>query len=266
MVDPRPPALRLTSIVLRRDDVTILDHVDLTVTSDQRWLILGANGSGKTSLVRIAALYDHPTSGRVEVLGETLGSTDVRQLRQRVGYLSASLAASLRPQLTARDTVMTAKNAALEPWWHIYDDADATRALDCLERMDVRHLAHRTVGSLSSGEQQRVLLARTLMNDPGVIVLDEPSARLDLGGREQLVRALSSWTTDPNAPPIVMVTHHLDEVPAGMTHVLMLKSGRVLVSGPIESCLNETALSECFDVPLRLEKRPNGRYSAWSDG
>lgn len=266
MADPSLPALRLTSVVLRRDDVVILDHIDLTVTSDQRWLILGANGSGKTSLVRIAALYDHPTSGRVEILGETLGSTDVRALRRSVGYLSASLGASLRPQLSARDTVMTAKNAALEPWWHIYDEADEHRAIDCLDRMEVRHLADRELGSLSSGEQQRVLLARTLMNDPGIILLDEPSARLDLGGREQLVRALTSWTADPTAPPVVIVTHHLDEVPPGMTHVLMLKAGRTLVSGPIESCLNEEWLSACFDTPLRLENRANGRYSAWSEG
>ncbi len=259
-------ALQLRSVTLRRDDVTILDDVDLTVSVDQRWLILGANGSGKTSLLRIAALYDHPSSGHVEVLGETLGSTDVRLLRQRVGYLSASLGASLRPRLTARDTVMTAKNAALEPWWHIYDEVDANRALTCLERMDVRHLADRELGSLSSGEQQRVLLARTLMNDPGIILLDEPSARLDLGGREQLVGALASWTTDVSAPPVVMVTHHLDEVPPGMTHVLMVKHGRVLVSGPIESCLDESTLSECFDVALRLDQRANGRYSAWSEG
>lgn len=261
---PVPASLRLVSISLQRDDILVLDRVDLTVMHDQRWLVLGANGSGKTSLLRVAALYDHPTAGRVEVLGETLGSTDVRTLRQRVGYLSASLAGSLRPQLTALETVMTAKNAALEPWWHVYDDADRSRALDCLDRMGVRHLHDRETGSLSSGEQQRVLLARTLMNDPEVILLDEPSARLDLGGREHLVKSLATWTTDPQAPPLVIVTHHLDEVPPGMTHVLMLKDGRVLVSGPIDSCLDGTRLSECFDIDLRLERRSDGRFSAWS--
>lgn len=259
-----PAALRLESICLRRDEAVILDHIDLEVTNEQRWLILGANGSGKTSLVRIAALYDHPTSGRVEVLGETLGSTDVRTLRQQVGYLSASLATNLRPRLTARETVMTAKYAALEPWWHTYDDADRQRAFTCLERMDVGHLHDREIGSLSSGELQRVLLARTLMNDPGVILLDEPSARLDLGGREQLVGALSKWTHDPQSPPFVIVTHHLDEVPPGMTHVLMLKSGCTLVSGPIDDCLDSQTLSECFGVDLHLERRTNGRYSAHS--
>lgn len=259
-----PTSLRLESISLHRDGTVILDDIDLEVVSDQRWLVLGANGSGKTSLLRIAALYDHPTSGRVEVLGETLGSTDVRQLRRKVGYLSASLAASLRPQLTALDAVMTAKNAALEPWWHEYETADRVRALDCLERLGVGHLSARELATVSSGEQQRILLARSLMNDPGVVLLDEPSARLDLGGREELVHVLSAWTIDPMAPPLVMVTHHLDEVPPGMTHVLMIKNGSVLVSGPIDSCLDSESLSDCFDVRLHLERRPNGRYGAWS--
>lgn len=265
-MSPTPPlALQLHSVTLQREGSVILDHVDLTVSSRERWLVLGANGSGKTSLVRIAALYDHPTSGRVEVLGETLGSTDVRELRRRIGYLSAAFAADLRPQILVRDVVMTARTAALETWWHTYDDSDRRRALACLEQVGIDHLSERQFGSLSSGEQQRVLLARVSMNDPGLVLLDEPSARLDLGGRETLVQALTSWTHDLRFPPLVIVTHHLDEVPSGMTHVLMLKSGRVLSSGPIERCLDSASLSECFEVDLRLERRPNGRYSAWSD-
>lgn len=256
--------LKLESVRLQRDGATILDNIDLTVARGQRWLVLGANGSGKTSLVRIAAMYDHPSSGRVEILGETLGSTDVRTLRKRVGYLSASLADSLRRHLTSLETVMTAKNAALEPWWHVYDEADRHMAARCLEQMEVGHLRNREIGALSSGELQRVLLARTLMNDPSLIVLDEPSARLDLGGREQLIRSLTTWTTDPESPPIVIVTHHLDEVPPGMTHVLMLKRGRILVSGPIELCLDAPSLSDCFGIELHLERRSNGRFSAWS--
>lgn len=264
MVASTPASLRLESVSLSREGNLVLDRIDFTVEKDQRWLVLGANGSGKTSLLRIAALYDHPTTGRVEVLGETLGSTDVRTLRRRVGYLSASLASDLRPQLSSSDAVMTAKNAALEPWWHRYDTSDRERALECLERMKVRHLHDRTIGSLSSGEQQRVLLARMLMNDPGLILLDEPSARLDLAGREELVLSLTEWTTDPLACPIVIVTHHLDEVPPGMTHVMLLKSGRTLVSGSIDSTLDSNSLSECFSLKLHLERRPNGRYSAWS--
>ena len=264
METPRSFALRLREVALIRDGHLVLEGVDLSVARDQRWLVLGANGSGKTSLLRIAALYDHPTAGNVEVLGETLGSTDVRELRRKVGYLSASLASSLRPQLNAIEAVMTAKYAALEPWWHDYDDVDRRRALDCLERMSVAGLQSREIGTLSSGELQRVLLARTLMNEPGIILLDEPSARLDLGGREQLVAALRDLAGDPLAPPFVMIAHDLADVPPGMTHVLMLRHGRILASGPIDTCLTSGMLSDCFGIPLRLERLANDRYGAWS--
>lgn len=258
------PVLDLRDITVVRDGRLILDQVSLRVRSDQRWLILGANGSGKTTLVRIAAMYDHPTRGSVSVMGETLGSTDVRSLRRRIGYVSASFAAELRPALVARDVVMTARHAALEPWWHQYDDEDRHRALECLDRMRVGSLADRTFGSLSSGEQQRVLLARSLMNDPDVILLDEPSARLDLGGREELVGALSEIVDDAAAPPLVLVTHHLDEVPARMTHALLLRAGRVLTAGAFDDVVTAENLSECFGVSLRLDRRANGRLSAYA--
>jgi iron complex transport system ATP-binding protein len=176
-------------------------------------------------------------------------------LRRRVGYLSASLAAQLRPELRCLDVVMTAKYAALEPWWHRYTTADEAAALACMERMGVAWAAERALGTVSSGEQQRVLLARTLMNEPGIVLLDEPSARLDLGGREQLVQALSELTLDPTAPPLVLVTHHLDEVPPGMTHVLMLRDGKVIARGPLDEQLDSASLSECFGLPLHLERR-----------
>lgn len=256
--------LRLRSVSFLRDGRMILAPLDWTVRRGERWLVLGANGSGKTTLVRIASMYEHPSSGTVEVLGERLGRTDVRQLRRRVGYSSAAMAAQLRPELTAADVVMTAKHAALEPWWHRYDDADRRRAVECLDRMGVAAFAGRALGTLSSGEQQRVLLARTLMNDPGVLLLDEPSARLDLGGREQLVAALAELTLDPEAAPLVLVTHHLDEVPPGMTHVLMLRRGEVVARGPIERALTTRNLSECFELELTLERRDDGRLAAWA--
>jgi iron complex transport system ATP-binding protein len=256
--------LALRSVSFVRAQRAILDAIDWTVTSGQHWLVLGANGSGKTTVLRIAALYEHPTSGTVEVLGETLGRTDVRVLRRRVGYASAALAAQLRPELRATDIVMTARNAALEPWWHTYTDDDRTRAVECLERMGVGRFADRSLGTLSSGEQQRVMLARTLMNDPGVILLDEPSARLDLGGREQLVGALAELVDDPASPPVVLVTHHVDEVPAGVTHTMLLRDGRVLAQGPIEDVLTAESLSDCFSMPLRLERRDDGRLTAWA--
>jgi iron complex transport system ATP-binding protein len=160
--------------------------------------------------------------------------------------------------------VKTAKNAALEPWWHRYDADDAARAVHCLDRMGVGALGDRTFGTLSSGEQQRVLLARTLMNDPAVVLLDEPAAQLDIAGREQLVGALSELATDPAAPPIVLVTHHVDEVPQGMTHALLLRAGCSIAQGPIDDVLSSESLSECFGMPLVLERRADGRLSAWS--
>ncbi|MCU1393666.1 MAG: Iron transporter ATP-binding protein [Ilumatobacteraceae bacterium] len=260
-----PPAtLVLDHVSFVRDERRILDDVTWSVRPDERWLILGANGSGKTTMVRIASMYEHPSSGTVTVLGETLGSTDVRQLRRRIGVMSAAIGAQLRPALSARDVVVTAKFAALETWWHTYSDDDYDRAESCLARMGVGQYAHRSMGTLSSGEQQRVLLARALMNEPGVVVLDEPSARLDLGGREQLVGALTELTTDPAAPPLVLVTHHVDEVPPGMTHALLLREGQVLAQGPIDDVLTAEALSACFAMPLVLERRGDGRLTAWS--
>lgn len=259
-----PAALNLSDVQFVRDARTILAPLSWQVRDGERWLVLGANGSGKTTLLRIASMYEHPSAGTVEVLGERLGRTDVRRLRARVGYLSASLAAQLRQELRCLDVVMTAKHAALEPWWHRYSTADEARALGCLERMGVAWAAERALGTVSSGEQQRVLLARTLMNDPGIVLLDEPSARLDLGGREQLVQALAELTQDPAAPPLVLVTHHLDEVPPGMTHVLMLRDGVVTQQGPLAQGLTSESLSECFGMSLQLERRPDGRFSAWS--
>jgi iron complex transport system ATP-binding protein len=256
--------LNLSGVSFVRDERVILAPLTWKVLDGERWLVLGANGSGKTTLLRIASLYEHPSSGTVKVLGEQLGRTDVRVLRRRVGYLSAALAAQIRPELRCLDVVMTARYAALEPWWHRYTPADEVEARQCLERMGVGWTAERALATLSSGEQQRVLLARTLMNQPGVLLLDEPSARLDLGGREQLVTALSELTLDHTAPPLVLVTHHLDEVPPGMTHVLMLRDGEVVAKGPIGRHLTAANLSTCFGLPLHLERRPDGRLSAWN--
>jgi iron complex transport system ATP-binding protein len=254
----------MDDVVFERDGRRILDRVSLHVATGQHWVVLGANGSGKTTLLRIAAMYEHPSAGSVTVLGERLGRTDVRQLRRRVGYASAALAAQFRPALTASDVVVTAKYAALEPWWHRYDETDRERAAECLTTMGVGGLTDRSLGTMSSGEQQRVFLARTLMNDPGVVLLDEPSARLDLGGREQLVAALDQLAAEPGGPPFVLVTHHVDEIPAAITHAMLLRDGRVTARGPIEESLTSASLSECFSMSLQLERRADGRLSAWA--
>jgi iron complex transport system ATP-binding protein len=256
--------LALEHIVFERDGNRILDDVTLQVDAGQRWVVLGANGSGKSTLLRIAAAYEHPSTGTVRVLDETIGRTDVRVLRRRVGYNSASLSLDLRPGLTAVDVVKTAKFAALEPWWHQYTDADRGRAIACLDRMGVGSLADRLLGTLSTGERQRVLLARTLMNDPGVILLDEPAAGLDLGGREQLVAALAELAAQSSSPPFVLVTHHVDEIPVGTTHALLLRGGRPVAQGALDTTLTSDTLSRCFGIPLALEQRADGRFTAWA--
>ena len=245
------------------DGRAVLDAIDWTVRAHERWAVLGRNGCGKTSLIRIASLYLHPSAGTVDVLGQRLGRTDVRTLRTRIGLTSSSLADQLRPALTAHEVVLTARHGALEPWWHHYDAADHARADAQLARLGVGWLAERELGTLSSGERQRVLVARTLMNDPGLVLLDEPTAGLDLGGREELVGALAALAGDPTSAPVVLVTHHVDEIPPGFTHVLLLKAGRTLAAGPIGTTLTAEALSDCFEVDLALERRGE-RYSAWA--
>jgi iron complex transport system ATP-binding protein len=258
------PTLELHDVHVQREGTSIIGKISFRLEKSQRWVVLGPNGSGKTTLLKIMAIYEHPSSGSVEVLGGRLGSTDVRVLRRRIGFSSAALADQLRPALSAHDVVRTARYAALEPWWHQYTAEDDERAQWCLSRFAVSALRDRPFGSLSSGEQQRVLLARTLMNDPAVVLLDEPSARLDLGGREELVATLSEVARDTAAAPFVMVTHHVDEIPPGTTHALLLRCGNVQSAGPIEDVLTSDALSECFDLPLELRRHPNGRFSAWA--
>jgi iron complex transport system ATP-binding protein len=259
---PDPAALSLRDVTLVREGRAILDTVTWTVGASERWVVLGRNGCGKSTLMKIASLYLHPSSGEVDVLGETLGRTDVRSLRKRIGVASSGMADQLRSDLIAADVVMTAKNAALETWWHTYDDADRQRARDCLERMEIGRLADRSFATLSSGEKQRVLLARTLMPEPGLLILDEPTAGLDLAGREDLVRTLGVLAVGVDTPATVLVTHHVEEIPEGFTHVLMLREGRVLSAGTLDDVLTEANLSECFEMPLGLERR-HGRWWAW---
>jgi iron complex transport system ATP-binding protein len=258
------PVLSLAGVTVVRDGRAILADLDWDVREGEHWIVLGPNGSGKTTLVRVAALYLHPSSGSVSVLGEQLGRTDVRVLRTKVGLVSASLADQLRPAIAAAEIVMAGRHAALETWWHSYSADDRSEAIARLDQVGCAGLAERTFGTLSSGERQRVLLARTLAAEPGLLLLDEPMAGLDLGGREDLVETLSSIASAPDSPPTVLVTHHADEIPAGFTHVLLLREGRVITSGPIAETLTPTALSACFGRPLTIESK-GGRWSARLD-
>lgn len=253
--------LRLAAVRLVRDRTVILDGIDWEVRAGERWVVLGPNGSGKTSLVRIASMWLHPTAGHVEVDGGVLGRVDVRRHRRRIAVVSVAVADLLRPGIDVLDVVLTAKHAALEAWWHDYDDADRALAHAALARFGAVHLAARTFGTLSSGERQRVLLARALTADPAVVLLDEPMAGLDLAAREDLVARLAMLAADETAPPLVLVTHHVDELPPGFTHALLLRGGRIQAAGPVDDVLTEDALSATFDLPLRLERR-HGRW--WS--
>ena len=261
---PQQAALRLEHVSIRRDGVLILDDVSWHVWPSERWVMLGPNGSGKSTMLRIAGLADRPTTGSVEVLGCRLGASDVRAVRPRIGALSPALAQRLRPKLAAGDVVMTARHGALEPWWHRYGDDDRMRALECLGQLGVGGLASRAFGTLSSGERQRVLIARTLMTEPGLLLLDEPTARLDLTGREQVVAALGSLAADPASPPLVLVSHHVEEIPAAMTHALLVQSGRVVTAGQVDEVMTSAALSECFGLAVHVERSPNGRFRAWA--
>ncbi len=257
------PALVLRHVRLVRDGRPLLDAVDWTVEPAHRWVVLGPNGSGKTTLLRIASLYLHPSSGTVAVGGEELGRTDVRRLRERIGLASPAFGDLLRPTLTATEVVMTGRHAALEPWWHSYDDTDRAHARALLDRFGVAHGADRPVATLSSGERQRVLLARAFAGHPALVLLDEPTAGLDLGGREDLVSRLGDAAADPTSAPTVLVTHHVEEIPRGTTHVLLLRAGRITAQGPIREVLSAAALSATFGLPLELE-RHGDRWSAWA--
>lgn len=260
---PETPTLALRGVGLVREGRSLLQGIDWTVRPDERWVVLGRNGSGKSTLVRIASLYLHPSEGTVDVFGERLGRTDVRTLRTRIGVASAGMADLLRGDLTAADVVMTAKHAALEPWWHRYDDADRARATACLTDVGLPGAGERRFATLSSGERQRVLLARTLMTEPGLVLLDEPTAGLDLAGRETLVEGLAVLA-ERRAAPMVLVTHHVEEIPAGFTHGLLLADGGVLAAGRLDEALTADTLSACFGLPLGLERR-HDRWWAWGE-
>jgi iron complex transport system ATP-binding protein len=233
------------------------------VEDDERWVIIGANGSGKTSLLRLAGAQCRPTSGTVEVLGLMLGRTDMRALRTRIGVASAAVADQLRPTVSAHEAVVSAHHGALETWWHDYPPEAHQRADMLLEQMGCGPFRDRVLATLSQGERQRVLLARALMPRPGLLLFDEPAAGLDLPAREALVERLTDLAGRPDSPPSVLVTHHVEEIPRGITHALLLRDGRVVAGGPITTTLTSDGLSATFGLRIHLEHR-RGRWAAWS--
>lgn len=260
-------ALRFESVDLDRVTTRVLSAVEWSVGRHERWVVLGPNGSGKTTIFELASGYLHPTRGSVEILGHRLGRVDVRRLRERIGLVSSAVAKKLMPGVTAEGIVVSGLHAALEPWWHSYSEAEHARAMSLLEGAGFASIAERPFGVLSDGERQQVLLARAMMGDPDLLLLDEPAAGLDMGGRERLVARLSAIAAAAASPPIVMITHHVEEIPAGFTHVLLLRDGRVVTAGPIYEALSAASLSETFGMPMVLEGT-GGRWHSrarWGD-
>ena len=259
------PVLQLSGVGVDRDGATLLDEVDWTVRDGERWVVLGPNGAGKTTLLQVAAAALFPTRGRVHLLGERFGAADLGELRTRVGLSSAALADRVPGREKALDVVVTAAYGVVGRWSERYDDSDVARASDLLGRVGLRAFAGRRFGTLSEGERKRVLLARALMTDPELMLLDEPAAGLDLGAREALLRLLTRLAADVTGPPSVLVTHHVEEVPVGTTHALLLARGRSLAAGPVREVLTAPLLSRAFGLPLEVEERA-GRFAARARG
>jgi iron complex transport system ATP-binding protein len=248
-------------VSLRRGGRVLVGPVTWQVELDERWVVIGPNGAGKTSLLRIAAAMEHPSSGIAHVLGERLGRVDMSELRQRVGLSSSALAQRVPDGEVVRDLVVSAGYAVLGRWREAYEDVDYAQAIDTLESVGAEHLAERTYGTLSEGERKRVLIARSLMTDPELLLLDEPAAGLDLGGREELVARLADLAADPDAPALVLVTHHVEEIPPGFSHCLILSEGQVVAAGLLHDTLTSENLSTAFGQSIALDAI-DGRYFA----
>ncbi len=251
----------LAGVTIVRGSATLLDDIDWTVDEADRWVIIGPNGAGKTTLLQVVSAQIHPSSGVAGLLGEVLGTVDVFELRPRIGLTSAALAERIPRGERVHDVVVSASYAVVGRWREEYDDLDHERADQLLAQMRIEDLADRTFGTLSEGERKRVQIARALMTDPELLLLDEPAAGLDLTGRESLVRTLSELALDEYAPASVLVTHHVEEIPVGITHVLLLKQGRTVAAGPLVETLTAANLSATFDIDLDLS-HTDGRWSA----
>jgi iron complex transport system ATP-binding protein len=261
LVDGGQPILRLRGVSVRRSGRTILGPIDWTVAAGERWVVIGPNGSGKTTLAQVASTYLWPTTGAVEVLGETIGRVDARELRRRIGYAGGGLEMEFDPGLSALDVVVSARHAALGPWWHTFTAADRARAEALLGEIGAGGLADRAFGLLSTGERRRVQIARALMPDPELLILDEPGSSLDIGARETLVRDLGSLAARPKPTAIILVTHHLEEIPSGFDRALVLGSGQAIGAGPIRTTLTGPVLSKAFSLPIEV-RVDRGRFSA----
>lgn len=253
--------LSLHEVSVVRGERTILGPMNLTIVQGERWVILGPNGAGKSTLLQTLAAKIFPTAGYVQVLDQEFGRVNLFDLRTRIGICSSSISDAIPPDEIVRDVVLTAAYAILGRWNEGYDLWDESRAIALLTTFGVRELGTREYGTLSEGEKKRVQIARALMVDPELLLLDEPAAGLDVGGREDLLSRLTNFSSDPFAPATVLVTHHIEEIPVGTTHALILKSGKVAVSGPIDQVITSEHVSAIFEIPITVSVE-SGRYFA----
>jgi iron complex transport system ATP-binding protein len=255
------PVIAVRGLTVRRAGRTILGPLDWTVRAGERWVVLGPNGSGKTTLLSVVGLELWPTAGTVEVLGARYGRVDSREHRKRIGTAGSAVEGTVRSDLTPVTLVMTARHAATEPWWHVYTEEDRARAHGLLERLGIGRVADHAFGTLSAGERRRTSIARALMPDPDLLLLDEPAASLDLGARETLIGDLAILAGEPRPAAIVLVSHHVEEIPPGFSHALVLADGGAVAAGPVEEVLRDDVFSRAFGLPITVERR-DGR--AWA--
>jgi iron complex transport system ATP-binding protein len=255
------PVIAVDQVTVTRDGRDLLHEVSWRVELDERWVVLGPNGAGKTTLLNLAAARLHPTSGTVRVLGEQVGRVDMAELRTRIGLATVALHDSIPPKETVRDVVMTASWGVVGRFHEAYAPVDEARATILLRQLGAVGLIERRYGTLSEGERKRVQIARALMTDPELLLLDEPAAGLDLGSREDLVRRLARLAGDPLAPALVLVTHHVEEIPPGFSHALLLRAGEVVAQGLLSDVMTSANLSTTFDVPLEVSSS-DGRFTA----
>lgn len=244
-----------------RDQRFILSDISWVIDSSERWVIVGPNGAGKTTVLSMLASLTHPSSGSVTILGETLGKTDVFELRPRVGFASSDMTNRIPYNETVLDTVLTAAYGVTGRWREDYEDIDNRRAHRVLSEWRLDDLADTAIRTLSDGEKKRVQIARAVMTDPELLLLDEPAGSLDVGAREDVIEMLDHFASDPGSPAMVMVTHHVEEIPAGFTHLMVIAEGRIVGAGPIRDTLTGDVLSEAFGRPLSVTHN-NGRYQA----
>jgi iron complex transport system ATP-binding protein len=253
--------LQFSDVSIVRGGNTILDQINWSVDGAERWVILGPNGAGKTTLLQIAAAFIHPTSGKASILDATLGAIDVFELRPRIGFASSAMSRRIPANERVLDVVLTAAYSVTGRWNEEYEDVDVRRAERVLREWKLDSLSDRTFGGLSDGEQKRVQIARSVMTDPEILLLDEPAASLDLGAREELLQLLGGFASSPEAPAMVMVTHHVEEIPPGFTHALLLANGRITAAGPLDEVITSEALGETFGLSLDVTSS-NGRFAA----